>query len=71
MPFYEQVSKVKPTADPYPPSGTGAKDKINVGEALGLVMIDYGNDAGGNYGEHSLSCSLFSGQLCADTRALR
>lgn len=48
--FYDQLAKVKPSADPYPPSGS-SKDKLRVSEALGLVMIDYGNDAGGAYGK--------------------
>jgi len=50
MPFYQQLTKVKPTADPFPPSGSG-KDKILLTEALGLVMIDYGGDVGGVYGD--------------------
>jgi hypothetical protein len=48
--FYDHFSKLKPSADPHPPAGSG-KDKMRVSEALGLVMIDYGNDAGGAYGE--------------------
>lgn len=48
--FYDNLSKLKPSADPHPPAG-GGKDKMRVSEALGLVMIDYGNDAGGAFGE--------------------
>ena len=50
MPFYQQITKVKPTGDPYPPSGSG-KEKILHTEALGLVMIDFGGDVGGVYGD--------------------
>lgn len=49
LPFYEQLAKVKSTADPYPPPGSG-KDKISYTEALGLVMIDYGDEIGDDYG---------------------
>ncbi|BEI83042.1 hypothetical protein CcaverHIS002_0309100 [Cutaneotrichosporon cavernicola] len=48
--FYDHLSKLKPSADPHPPAGSG-KDKMRVSEALGLVMIDYGNDAGGAFGD--------------------
>ncbi|OXG42331.1 hypothetical protein C359_02348 [Cryptococcus neoformans Bt120] len=50
LPFYEQLTKVKSTADPYPPPGSG-KDKISYTEALGLVMIDYGDEIGDDYGD--------------------
>lgn len=50
LPYFHQITKVKPTADPLPPSGSG-KEKILHTEALGLVMIDYGNTLGGGYGE--------------------
>ncbi|WWC96074.1 hypothetical protein V866_002941 [Kwoniella sp. B9012] len=50
QPFYNQLTKVKPTADPYPPPGSG-KDKITYTEALGLVMIDYGDEIGEEYGD--------------------
>ena len=50
MPFFSQLTKVKPTGDPYPPSGS-AKDKILHTEALGLVMSDVGNDLSGTLGE--------------------
>jgi len=50
LPFFQQLTKVKPTGDPYPPSGSG-KEKILHTEALGLVMIDYGGDVGGVYGD--------------------
>ncbi|GMK53954.1 hypothetical protein CspeluHIS016_0105400 [Cutaneotrichosporon spelunceum] len=48
--FYDHLSKLKPSPDPYPPAGSG-KEKMRVSEALGLVMIDYGNDAGGSFGD--------------------
>jgi hypothetical protein len=51
VPFFEQLTKLKPSADPYRPTGSKDKDKMLATEALGLVMIDYGNDAGGDYGE--------------------
>ncbi|WVF69151.1 hypothetical protein IAT40_003926 [Kwoniella sp. CBS 6097] len=50
LPFFNQLTKAKPTADPYPPPGSG-KDKISYTEALGLVMIDYGDELGGEYGD--------------------
>ncbi|WWC88701.1 uncharacterized protein L201_003614 [Kwoniella dendrophila CBS 6074] len=50
LPFFDQLTKVKPTADPYPPPGSG-KDKITYTEALGLVMIDYGDEIGEEYGD--------------------
>ncbi|WVW84639.1 hypothetical protein I302_106673 [Kwoniella bestiolae CBS 10118] len=50
QPFYDQLTKVKPTADPYPPPGSG-KDKITYTEALGLVMIDFGDEIGEEYGD--------------------
>lgn len=49
-PFFNQISKRKTTADPLPPSGSG-KDKILYTEALGLVMIDYGDAVVGGFGE--------------------
>ncbi|KAL7423092.1 hypothetical protein Q5752_002391 [Cryptotrichosporon argae] len=48
-PFFDQLTKIKPTADPYAPGG--GKDKILATEALGLVMIDYGSEVGGAYGD--------------------
>ena len=51
MPYFENITKVKPTADPYPPAGSGKKgDKILTTEALGLVMIDYGSALRDDYG---------------------
>nr|XP_031864224.1 uncharacterized protein CI109_000136 [Kwoniella shandongensis]KAA5531296.1 hypothetical protein CI109_000136 [Kwoniella shandongensis] len=50
LPFHQQITKVKPTADPFPPPGSG-KDKISYTEALGLVMIDYGDELGDSYGD--------------------
>ncbi|WWC70729.1 uncharacterized protein I206_104680 [Kwoniella pini CBS 10737] len=50
LPFYNQLIKVKPTTDPFPPPGSG-KDKITYTEALGLVMIDYGDEIGEEYGD--------------------
>ncbi|WVQ83084.1 hypothetical protein IAT38_005222 [Cryptococcus sp. DSM 104549] len=50
LPFFEQLTKVKATSDPYPPAGSG-KDKILYTEALGLVMIDYGDEIGDAYGD--------------------
>ncbi|WVQ73224.1 hypothetical protein IAR50_002790 [Cryptococcus sp. DSM 104548] len=50
LPFYEQLTKAKATADPYPPPGSG-KDKISYTEALGLVMIDYGEEIAEDYGD--------------------
>nr|XP_018262413.1 uncharacterized protein I303_05430 [Kwoniella dejecticola CBS 10117]OBR84571.1 hypothetical protein I303_05430 [Kwoniella dejecticola CBS 10117] len=50
LPFFNQLTKVKPTADPFPPPGSG-KDKITYTEALGLVMIDYGDEIGEEYGD--------------------
>lgn len=41
---------MKPTGDPFPPSGS-AKDKVLHTEALGLVMIDYGSEVKGTYGD--------------------
>lgn len=49
QPFFQQLTKLKATADPYPPPGSG-KDKILHTEALGLVMIDYGGDLKNAYG---------------------
>ncbi|KAK8858604.1 hypothetical protein IAR55_002833 [Kwoniella newhampshirensis] len=49
IPFYHQLTKAKPTNDPFPPPGSG-KDKISYTEALGLVMIDYGDELGDSYG---------------------
>jgi len=49
LPFFRQITKVKPSEDPYPPAGSG-KDKILHTEALGLVMIDHGGDIGEIYG---------------------
>lgn len=51
-PFFNQIVKRKPTSDPHPPPGTG-KDKILITEALGLVMIDYGDAVVGGFGEWS------------------
>lgn len=50
-PFFNSVAKRKPTADPLPPSGSSAKDKIMYTEALGLVMIDYGDAVVGGFGK--------------------
>ncbi|ORX40049.1 hypothetical protein BD324DRAFT_616079 [Kockovaella imperatae] len=50
MPFFNQLTKAKPTGDPYPPSSS-AKDKILHTEALGLVMTDVGSELGGTWGE--------------------
>ena len=51
MPFFENITKVKQTADPYPPAGSGKKgDKVLTTEALGLVMIDYGGELRDDYG---------------------
>lgn len=49
-PFFGQITRRKPTADPLPPSGSG-KDKILYTEAVGLVMIDYGDAMVGGFGE--------------------
>ena len=46
--FYRQVTKVKPTEDPHPPSGT-TKEKILHTEALARVMNDV--DLGGSLGD--------------------
>lgn len=51
-PFYNSISKRKTTSDPLPPNGSG-KDKILYTEALGLVMIDYGDAMMGGFGECS------------------
>jgi hypothetical protein len=53
-PFFSQLTKAKPTADPYPPPGSG-KDKISYTEALGLVMIDYGGELRDAYGMSTVS----------------
>lgn len=58
--FHDHLSKLKPSADPYPPSGSG-KDKIRVSEALGIVMLDYGNAVGGSYGASWVILMLTSG----------
>ncbi|KAK4684883.1 hypothetical protein P7C73_g5282, partial [Tremellales sp. Uapishka_1] len=50
MPYFSALTKAKPTPDPYPPAGSG-KEKILVTEALGLVMISYGEEVGGSYGD--------------------
>ncbi|WVR06357.1 hypothetical protein IAU60_003388 [Kwoniella sp. DSM 27419] len=50
LPFFGQLTKAKTTNDPYPPPGSG-KDKISYTEALGLVMIDHGDELGGDYGD--------------------
>lgn len=52
-PFFHQITKRKPTTDPLPPPGTG-KDKILCTEALGLVMIDYGDAVIGGLGMSSM-----------------
>jgi hypothetical protein len=44
QPFHANLSKRKPTADPYPQDSSSSKDKILAGEALGLVMISHGED---------------------------
>lgn len=49
-PFFETVTKRKVTADPLPPGGS-SKDKISYTEALGLVMIDYGDAVIGGFGK--------------------
>lgn len=49
-PFFGQITRRKPTSDPLPPSGSG-KDKILYTEAVGLVMIDYGDAVVGGLGE--------------------
>ena len=48
-PFFQQVTKRKTTSDPLPPGGS-SKDKILHTEALGLVMIDYGDAVVGGFG---------------------
>ena len=50
LPLFHQITKIKQTADPHPPAGSG-KEKILLTEALGLVMIDYGEEVGDTYGE--------------------
>ncbi|WVO12590.1 hypothetical protein L204_100195 [Cryptococcus depauperatus] len=50
LPFFQQLIKAKASADPYPPAGAG-KDKVTYTEALGLVMIDYGEEIGDDYGD--------------------
>ena len=49
-PFAGQIIRRKPTSDPMPPSGSG-KDKILYTEAVGLVMIDYGDAVVGGFGK--------------------
>lgn len=49
-PFFGQITRRKPTSDPLPPSGSG-KDKILYTEAVGLVMIDYGDAVVGGLGK--------------------
>jgi hypothetical protein len=48
-PFAGQITRRKPTCDPLPPAGSG-KDKILYTEAVGLVMIDYGDAVVGGFG---------------------
>jgi endophilin-A len=49
MPFFENITKVKPSADPQ----SSGKEKVLLTEALGLVMIDYGGDVKDAFGEYS------------------
>jgi hypothetical protein len=44
IPYHDHISKRKPTADPHPADGASAKEKVFVGEALGLVMISHGEE---------------------------
>lgn len=46
MPFFENITKLKPSPDPQ----ASGKEKILITEALGLVMIDYGGDLKGPFG---------------------
>lgn len=52
MPFFENITKLKTSADP-----NAGKDKVLLTEALGLVMIDYGGDLKDAFG---MSFSRFS-----------
>lgn len=47
MPFFENITKLKASADPQ----ASGKDKILLTEALGLVMIDYGGDLKDAFGK--------------------
>jgi hypothetical protein len=55
-PFAGQITRRKPTSDPLPPAGSG-KDKILYTEAVGLVMIDYGDAVVGGFGKSTLECT--------------
>ncbi|WOO77424.1 Meiotically up-regulated protein [Vanrija pseudolonga] len=61
-PFHDQLTKLTASADPHPPSGS-SKDKMLVGEALGTVMIDYGNDVGGAFGDGLTAYGRARGKL--------
>ncbi|KAL1412851.1 hypothetical protein Q8F55_000600 [Vanrija albida] len=61
-PFYDQLTKVALSADPHPP-GQLSKEKMLAGEALGTVMIDYGNDVGGAFGEGLTAYGRARGKL--------
>jgi hypothetical protein len=56
-PFAGQITRRKPTSDPMPPSGSG-KDKILYTEAVGLVMIDYGDAVVGGFGKSTSGASF-------------
>jgi hypothetical protein len=57
-PFAGQITRRKPTSDPMPPSGSG-KDKILYTEAVGLVMIDYGDAVVGGFGKWASGLVLY------------
>ncbi|KAJ9105385.1 hypothetical protein QFC21_001755 [Naganishia friedmannii] len=44
LPYHSNISKKKPSADPYPEDGANPKDQLLAGEALGLVMISQGEE---------------------------
>lgn len=44
MPYHSNISKKKPSADPYPDDGANPKEQLFAGEALGQVMISHGEE---------------------------
>lgn len=51
MPFFENITKLKPSADP---NASKKAEKVLATEALGLVMSDYGGELRDDYGMYQL-----------------
>lgn len=52
MPFFENITKLKPSGDP---NASKKAEKVLATEALGLVMSDYGGELRDDYGRSELS----------------